>query len=402
MKFTTLLLNAKITILHFTVLSLLFGCNNKTLPDLQPNIIIINIDDMGWRDLGFMGSQYYETPNIDALAKQGMIFTNGYASAANCAPSRACLLTGLWSTRHGIYTVGNSDRGKAQHRKLIPVKNTTILDTSHIIIPEVLKANSYQTCHAGKWHVSKDPLTRGFNFNFGGGSNGHPKSYNPPYKNVNLTPTQQNNYLTDVVMEKAVDFVKSAQQPFFLHYTPYAVHTPIHPVDSLLEKYQDKESWNGQANADYASMIDNLDRNIGWLIETLNKKQIFDNTLIIFTSDNGGLYGITQQKPLRAGKGSYYEGGIRVPFFFVWKNHIPENKTSNIPISNLDLFPTLLEALGLRTEFALDGHSIWSILQGKNRPWNAHFIGISLFTYRLITKATMKTETLYLEPVRVQ
>lgn len=156
-----------------------FSCEVDRKSD-KPNIVLINIDDMGWRDTGFMESDFYETPNLDALADRGMIFTNGYATAANCAPSRACMMTGKWTPRHEIYTVGTSERGKAEHRKLIPIENTTVLDTAFNTLPEVLKANGYVICHAGKWHLSEDPRDHGFDINIGGGHNGHPRSYYPP------------------------------------------------------------------------------------------------------------------------------------------------------------------------------------------------------------------------------
>lgn len=332
----------------------------------QPNIVIINIDDMGWKDLGFMGSDYYETPNIDSLAATGMIFTNGYAAAANCAPSRACLMTGQWTPRHGIYTVGTSERGDTKHRKLIPIVNTTTLAIDHEIIPEVLRNSGYQTCHAGKWHLSGNPLEYGFEVNIGGGHNGHPKSYYPPYINVQIKSGNA-EYLTDLIMEQTLEFIDSVSGPFFLNYAPYSVHTPIHPVDSLLGKYHQKPESNGQNNAAYATMVENLDRNIGLLIAKMRDKGILDNTLIVFTSDNGGLYGITQQPPLRAGKGSYYEGGIREPFFFVYKDRISPNSKSDIPITNLDLFPTILEYAGINdSALKLDGTSLVSILEGNS------------------------------------
>lgn len=183
----------------------------------KPNIIIINIDDMGWRDVGFMGSEYYETPNIDKLAGKGMIFTNAYAAAANCAPSRAGLMSGNWTTRHGIYTVGNSDRGKSKDRRLIPIPNTDTLASNIQIIPEILKGAGYITCHAGKWHVTDDPLNRGFDVNIGGSHAGNPGSYYPPYKNVpSLIAPSPGYYLTNLVMDKTLDFVHSvSERPFF-------------------------------------------------------------------------------------------------------------------------------------------------------------------------------------------
>lgn len=354
-----------------------FGSCKKISVKRYPNVILINVDDMGWKDVGFMGSQYYETPNIDYLAQQGMIFTNGYASAANCAPSRACLMTGKWTPRHGIYTVGKSDRGSTQHRKIIPIQNTTTLSKQHTIISEILYKNGFTTCHAGKWHLSESPLEYGFELNIGGGHNGHPKSYFPPYQNVKIVGTKD-QYLTDLIMEKTLEFIDTVSKPFFLNYAPYAVHTPIQPKSDLLQKYKQKPSYKGQNNPKYATMVENLDRNIGLLISKLREKNQFDTTLIIFTSDNGGLFGITDQDPLRAGKGSYYEGGIRTPFFFVLKNRIRANSTSPIPITHLDLFPTILDLTGLKApNLQFDGNTISTVLEEKVdtliRPLFWHF-----------------------------
>ncbi len=371
-------MNTKINLYLILIIAFLSGLSCSTDQETQkPNIIIINVDDMGWRDVGFMGTGFYETPNIDDLAHQGMVFTNGYAPAANCAPSRACLMTGKWTPRHGIYTVGSSERGKAEYRKLIPIENTVTLSKNHPVIPGILKENGYATCHAGKWHLSDDPTGYGFEINIGGGHNGHPGSYYPPYGNVKLDSDNE-HYLTDAIMQKTLEFVDSTRQPFFLYYAPYAVHTPIHPVDSLLNKYENKPSWNGQDNARYATMIDNLDRNIGLLISALSRQNYMENTIIVFTSDNGGLYGITKQLPLRAGKGSYYEGGIREPFVVVWKDKINSNVRSDVPVTNLDLFPTLLEAAGINIrEYEFDGNSLWPVLKdetrGMERPLYWHF-----------------------------
>jgi arylsulfatase A-like enzyme len=352
------------------------ACTNKqdTSP---PNILVINVDDMGWKDVGFMGSQYYETPNIDYLAGQGMVFTNGYASASNCAPSRACLMTGQWTPRHGIYTVSPSTRGKSEDRKLIPTKNTRTLAAKHKILPKVLNQNGYTTCHAGKWHLSDNPLEYGFDVNIGGGHNGLPKSYYPPYKNVTVEKGNA-EYLTDLIVEKTLNFIDTVQKPFYINYAPYAVHTPIMPVDSIVPKYAKKSPWNGQGNAEYASMVDNLDRNIGLLTDKLKERRLFSNTLIVFTSDNGGLYGITKQKPLRAGKGSYYEGGIREPFFFVYNKKIESGSKSDVPITNMDIFPTVLAYAGIEnTTIAFDGAELSNVLEQKTqtleRPLFWHF-----------------------------
>ncbi|NQU53501.1 MAG: sulfatase [Bacteroidetes bacterium] len=353
---------------------------NAESPVVKPNILLINIDDMGWRDVGFMGSEYYETPNIDALASDGMIFTNAYASAANCAPSRAAMMSGQWSQRHGIYTVGTSERGKSKTRKIIPTQNTEELPESQYIITEALKDAGYTTCHAGKWHITKDPTTSGFDVNIGGSHAGNPGSYYPPYKNVpSLIAPSDDYYLTNLVMDKTLDFLNSLkEEPFFLYYSPYAVHTPIHPVKELLPKYENKTEWNGQNNAKYATMVENLDIQIGRMIANLKASGKFENTFILFISDNGGLYKVTKQWPLRAGKGSYYEGGIREPMFAYWKGKIEAATKSEIPVTNLDFYPTILEVAGIRKPIdkVLDGQSILSVMKGDKldeRPLYWHF-----------------------------
>lgn len=368
-------------LLVFIVISVL-SCEQKRELNQEtfarPNIILINIDDLGWRDVSFMGSNFFETPHIDALSKKGMLFTDGYASAANCAPSRANLMTGQWPQRHGIYTVGNSDRGKTEDRKLIPTKNIVSLADSLLTLPEVLKDNGYTTCHAGKWHLTDNPTDNGFDFNIGGSHAGHPKSYYPPYKNVDLVAVKGIR-LTDLIMDKTIDFIESTNIPFFLNYAPYAVHTPIQPVKVLIDKYQKKSPEQGHGNVNYATMIENIDDNIGRLVKGLQDAGKFNNTFLIFTSDNGGLFKVSKQHPLRAGKGSYYEGGIRVPFFFVWPEKIKENQKSEEPISNLDLFPTLLDIAQIEKPKGknLDGNTLIPILTQKHitldRPLFWHF-----------------------------
>ena len=345
----------------------------------RPNIILINIDDMGWRDVGFMGSQYYETPNLDDLASEGMIFTNAYAAAANCAPSRAAMMSGQWSQRHGVYTVANSDRGKSSTRKIIPTRNTEYLPESQYILTEALKGAGYKTCHAGKWHITKDPLSSGFDVNIGGCEAGNPGSYYPPYKRVPLKAPSDDYYLTNLIMDKTLEFLNSVgKEPFFLYYSPYAVHTPIHPFKELLPKYENKPEWNGQNNAKYATMVENLDTQIGRMIENLKETRKLENTLILFISDNGGMYRVTKQWPLRAGKGAYYEGGIREPMFAYWPGKIEAGTKTDIPVCNIDFYPTLLEVAGIEkpADKILDGKSILPVLKGgelEERPLYWHF-----------------------------
>jgi len=345
----------------------------------KPNILLINVDDMGWKDPGYMGSRFFNTPNIDSLSKLGMIFTQGYAAASNCAPSRASLMTGLSTARHGVLTVGTSERGETKDRKLVPVQNKNILPSEFITLPQVMKDNGYVTCHSGKWHISKNPLERGFDINIGGGNYGNPGKYYPPYGIEELKSDESGGkYLTDLLTIKTIEFIRTKKWPFFLNYAPYAVHTPITAVDSLKYKYKDKPVSNGQGNIAYATMIENLDMNIGFLIKALKESGAYDNTFIIFTSDNGGLFGITKQPPLRSGKGSYYEGGIRVPFFFVWKAKIKFNTSSEVPITNMDIFPTVLDVAGIdKTKYKLDGQSLRPLFKNERlntgRPLFWHF-----------------------------
>ncbi len=362
----------------FTATDCKFSNENSGI--IKPNIILINIDDMGWRDVGFMGSEYYETPNLDALAADGMIFTNAYASASNCAPSRASMFTGQWTPRHGVYTVESSERGRSMDRKLVPTKNTLFLPEDQYVFSMALKDAGYVTCHAGKWHVSEDPTDYGFDVNIGGWKSGNPGSYYPPYTLVPLEAPSDDYYLTNLIMDKTLEFLEEVNdRPFFLNYSPYAVHTPIQPVRDLLPKYENKPAWKGQDHAAYATMVENLDTQIGRLISSLKDSGKFDNTLILFISDNGGHLRYTSIPPLRSGKGSYYEGGIRVPMFAHWTGHISGNTVSDIPVTMLDFFPTFLELAGIEKPAGklLDGRSLLPLLTGsgtvEKRPLFWHF-----------------------------
>ncbi len=351
------------------IFSLFSACKQSNSKGVPPNILLINADDLGWADLGYMGSTFYESPNIDSLAKEGLIFTQGYAAAANCAPSRACMMTGLNTPWHGIYTVGSPERGDSRDRKIIPVKNNVTLHDSLTTLAEVLSVYGYTTCQAGKWHLSDDSRDHGFNYNIGGSHAGHPVSYYPPYGNIDLDAAN-GEYLTDNIMDHVLQFLDARQgDPFFLYYAPYAVHTPIHKVDSMMEKFSGKTGPEGMNNIEYATMIYNLDRNIGRLITKLKELNLYNNTLIIFTSDNGGSFRISQQKPLRAGKGSYYEGGIRVPLFFSWPGRIKAGINEDVPIVNMVIFPTILEIIEAKLpDKVYDGVSLAPLLLKGRKP----------------------------------
>jgi len=342
-----------------------------------PNIVLIVADDLGWKDLGFMGSSYYETPNLDLLAGEGMVLLQAYAAAANCAPSRACLMTGMYTTAHGIYTVASSERGDPRTRRLIPATNTDTLDNRFFTLAEALKQAGYTTVNIGKWHLGNDPCSQGMDYNVGGSIWGHPKSYFAPYIQPSLS-APEGEYLTDRLTEEAIAFMRNHHRhPFFLYLPYYAVHTPIQAKAGLEQKYEKKGAVACQDNASYAGMVENLDSCIGRLMEELDVLELSENTLVIFTSDNGGIREISCQDPLRAGKGSYYEGGIRVPLIFRWPGLIENESVSIEPVINLDFYPTLLQITGQESPANLDGLSLWPILGGEDalteRPIFFHF-----------------------------
>lgn len=346
---------------------------NKSSSDSPPNILLINIDDLGWKDLSYMGSTYYETPNIDRLAAQGMVFSQAYASAANCAPSRAGLFSGMSAPRTGVYTVANSDRGESIHRKLIPTQNTEYLADSVLTISEVLQQHGYRTAHLGKWHIGKDPKSQGFDINIAGFEAGNPSvgdlgGYFAPYNNPHLQEGPKGEYLNDRLTTEAISFLESAgDQPFFMNYAPYIVHTPIQPKKALEAKYKNKHDATGHNDPGYAAMVETMDTNVGRLLDHLRETGKFEDTFIIFTSDNGGLYQVSRQDPLRAGKGAYYEGGIRVPLIISWPGHIVPGSTNDEPVTNLDFYPTFLKVAGIQKPKGktLDGVSLMPLFSGK-------------------------------------
>ncbi|CAM4290473.1 sulfatase [Zobellia nedashkovskayae] len=334
----------------------------------KPNIVLINIDDLGYKDVGFMGSQYYETPNLDALAQEGMIFYNAYAGAANCAPSRACLISGLNTPRHGVYTVSPSDRGNTKTRKLIPIKNTDHLNDTIFTLPQMLKSAGYVTGSFGKWHVGKDPSTQGIDVNVGGSAKGNPGKggYFSPYKIDNITNGPNDEYLTDRLTNEAIKYIeKNKDTTFFLYMPYYTVHTPIMGKEELVAKFEAKSGQNGQNRPDYAAMVYAMDQNVGKLLNALKQNALEENTVVIFTSDNGGIRAISEQNPLRAGKGSYYEGGIRVPLIIKWPGKIKPKSTSTVAVSNLDFYPTLQNITKPQSKAKLlDGVNLEPILYG--------------------------------------
>ncbi|MDP8244902.1 MAG: sulfatase [Candidatus Hinthialibacter antarcticus] len=353
----------------------LAGCSHRAARSSStskrpPNIVFFFIDDMGWRDLGCMGSEFYSTPNIDRLSRQGMTFTNAYANAPNCAPTRACLLSGQYTPRHGVYTVGSSARKPDNKRKLVPVTNNQTLATDNLTFMEALKPAGYASVSIGKWHLGATPETlptgQGFDQNIGGTHSGSPNGgYFPPYKNKNLSDGPEGEYLTNRLTDDAVAFIETNKdRPFFLYLSHYAVHTPIQAKPEIAQKYERKPPRHGQENADYAAMIESVDDSVGRVLETLDQLGLSGDTVVVFTSDNGGHGCITSNQPLHGAKGMLYEGGIRVPAMVRWPGKTQPGSVCDTPIISIDFYPTFLELAGLSAPEGkiLDGQSITPLL----------------------------------------
>lgn len=340
--------------------------------DQRKNIILFVVDDLGWTDVGYMGNTYNSTPNIDKLAGEGTIFTNAYSNAPNCAPTRACLLSGQYAPRHGVYTVGSPERGKSIYRKIIPSSNKTKLSENNLTFAEVLQANDYVTAHLGKWHLGDGPtgpLERGFDYNFGGNQAGNPKTYFSPYKNKNLSDGPKGEYLTDRLAAEAIKFIDQYQDStFFIYFPFYNVHTPLQGKDALISKYEHKDCARTKCNPTYAAMLESVDDAIGAIYNKLIETGKAKNTVIIFTSDNGPYLPASTAEPLRGSKGMLYEGGIRVPMFIWEPDYNGTILKSEEPIISIDIFPTLLDIANIPVpeDKLLDGLSIVPILKNES------------------------------------
>lgn len=364
---------------------LAFSMEGKENPK---NIVFILVDDLGYSDVGYMNQKSeIKTPNIDNLAKSGMVFTNAYASAPVCSPTRASILTGKYpATLHltchipGIGMekyVAKRSKGKklleADFIDHLPLKETTFA--------EVLKKNGYKTAFMGKWHLAGEgsqtttdgvvnanyhPDQQGFDINIGGCAYGQPASYFSPYHNATIADGAENEYLTDRLGEDACRFIEeNKKEKFLLYLSFYTVHTPWQVPNDVVKKY------NGNK---YYAMIDQLDENVGRVLNKLRELNLTKNTLIIFYSDNGG---VQENPPLQDRKGSLYEGGIRIPLVFSLPGIIPENTTCEIPVTSPDFFPTLLAASGIPLEtrkYKVEGINMWpSITTGKRLDDRAIF-----------------------------
>jgi len=354
----------------------------------RPNVLIFFIDDMGVTDIGVNGSSFYETPNIDALAKSGANFTNAYSAHPVCSPTRASLMTGKAPQRVGITQWINNNQNIG-------------LPLEEITIGEAFKEAGYRTGYIGKWHLGKSdnfqPKNQGFDYTVAVNRAGQPASFFYPFKkgerltNVpDLADYKKGNYLTDALTDKSIEFIDQADdKPFFLCLAHYAVHTPIQAPKPLVEKYKTKKTakygdekaplidgkynkkvYTRQQNASYAAMVENLDTNIGRVLSHLKEKKLLDNTIVIFSSDNGGFAnnanGPTSNLPYRSGKAWTYEGGMRIPTIISWLGKIQPLTTKARTIT-MDIYPTLLELCDIpaKPKQHLDGISLEPLLMGE-------------------------------------
>ena len=389
------------------------------------NILLIHVDDLGATDLGVFGSDFYETPNLDGLAAEGMRFTQSYAAAAICSPSRAALMTGKYPARTGItdwirakFQGGSglaltTDYEENGDQKLRTPTNQGFLPLEEETLAERLKKLGFSTMHVGKWHLGEEgnhPEDQGFDINIGGNDLGQPPSYFDPYLTQNASsdyalknvpPKREGEFLTDREGDEIIGFLKSTRQnPFFIHWAPYAVHTPIMGPEDLVEKYKGK-SHKIQRNPTYAALVENLDQNVGKVLAELEQLGLREKTLIIFTSDNGGLIGnpenpVTVNLGLRSFKGYPYEGGIRVPTIVSWLNKIPAGTVSDTPIITMDWISTILDLLGENSAIG-DGTSLKPLLleQGALGPrdlfWHfPHYRAPDVLPYSIVRSGDYK------------
>jgi arylsulfatase A-like enzyme len=375
--------------------SMLPGCSTKAKS--KPNFVFILIDDMGWADTGCYGSTFYETPNIDKLATQGMRFTHAYAAGSVCSPTRASILSGKHPARVEITDwIGSKAKGK-----LLPPIDRDEMPFEEVTIAEALKKAGYATGFIGKWHLGADPYlpeNQGFDINIGGDEYGAPPSYFYPYKGRNrkvpdLGDGKPDEYLTDRLTDESLTFIEQHQdEPFFLYLSHYAVHTPLQSKPDLLEKYKAKAEklpsldpaflpeGNGrsltrarQDNPVFAGMVESTDKSVGRVMQKLKELDLEKNTIVIFMSDNGGLSTLLKSRrtwptcnlPLRAGKGWLYEGGIREPLIIKWPDVVKPDTECDEVVTSTDFYPTILQMAGLdlMPEQHKDGVSMMPLLK---------------------------------------
>ncbi len=359
-----------------------------------PNIIFIMADDLGYTDVACFGSKYYETPNLDRLAAQGMKLLSHH-HCQNCTPTRAALMSGQYGARTGVYTVGGIDRFDWSQRPLRPVPNVTELPLDRDIIAKQLKAGGYTTGMFGKWHIGQQgdyqPGKRGFDEAIVSMGSHFDFATNPK------TDYPKGTYLADFLTDKAVDFItRHKDKPFFLYLPHFGVHSPFQAKADLIAKFKTKPGVGGHNSPTYAAMIASVDESVGRVMKTLDDLKLAENTVLIFTSDNGGVGGysgpngllrdpsmegkgkkakgadedgggITDNAPLRSGKGSLYEGGTREPFIVRWPGVTKPGSTCEVPTIHVDIVPTFLELAGApKPRQVLDGESLVPLLRNAS------------------------------------
>ena len=348
----------------------------------QINIILFLIDDLGWKDIGCNGSSYYQTPAIDRLAREGVRFSQAYSACGVCTPSRAAILTGRYPARLLMTTWTPDGRWNPQAR-LRGGRFLRDLPLEEFTIAEALRETGYKTISIGKWHLGGPPFSmpehHGFDRNIGGSAHGAPGQYFFPYAGNWSIPTtgkrsrwnvlpdgQPGEYLTDRLTEEAIGFIKENQErPFFLYFPHYGVHSPLQAKEEMIEKYRAIPEGERQGNPIYAAMVESIDESVARVMDTLRELDLEKRTAVIFTSDNGGLWRATDHSPLRGHKGTYWEGGIRVPLIIKWPGHAQAGKVVDAPVIGMDLYPTMLEIAGLtmRPNQHLDGINLAPLLQ---------------------------------------
>jgi arylsulfatase A-like enzyme len=343
----------------------------------RPNFILILADDLGATDLACAGSPFYETPNIDRLAREGMRFTQAYSACTVCSPTRAAVLTGRYPARLRVTDwIAGHQRPNAKLR--VP-DWTKHLSLEEVTIAERLRAVGYATASIGKWHLGGTdfrPERHGFDLNLAGTERGQPPSYFSPYGIATLPDGPPGEFLTDRESIEALRWIKGqGERPFFLYLPHHAVHTPLMGKTHITEKYRARAQPDAaQRNPTYAALVESLDDSIGRLQAGLEELGLNERTVIIFTSDNGGLLGnprnpVTGNLGLRAGKGSAYEGGVRVPLIVKWPGVTRPGAICEVPVISVDLYPTLMEIAGLRSSkgHSLDGESLTKLLRGGRK-----------------------------------
>jgi arylsulfatase A-like enzyme len=342
------------------------GATAFAAPAKPPNIVLIFADDLGWKDVGYNGTDFYETPHLDQMAREGIVFHNAYAAAGNCAPSRACLLSGTYTPRHHVYAVGSTDRGAKASQRLVPIPNRSGLARDNVTMADALKAAGYATGHFGKWHLSGKtgalPREQGFDVSFD--SFGEGELAEGSEGNKKGPPSDPKGVFT--LTRKAIEFIQANRdRPFFCYLAHHAIHTPLQGRPESIARFEAKKPGAQHNNALYAACTYDLDASVGMLLQELKALGLEENTLVVFTSDNGALQ-TSPQEPLRGSKGGYYEGGIREPFVARWPGTIKPGRESHAPIINVDLYPTFLAVAGAPAPAGktLDGESLLPIFKG--------------------------------------